>query len=788
MGGAIPLLVSFGTGLVSRYNQRKKAESKSEYDQILLDAKNDQESKLLTEERDYQFKLANTANQQDINDTLAERNFEMGKLAKQNEYAIGLQESKVTQANLDRLQKLADDKELLQYGDTLASAANAVSELNGYQVFGTGNNSFKLNQYPATDGNPEVGPEWDAKKMEDLNSLISIPGFKDRVLAMDDTSLASFQTYATNLFSKYRVSNAKRNETNGEYLAFARIKPNKNGKGSFQNLFNTDKYPAILGINEAHQNSTNYIKSLAYEDVKKNYSNISDVLIKSDEEGTYDYVLPLDDIKTLYPNMPLEDVFAAAQIVATYNPELATGDNAMNRNMEVIYNLKNRPTDLFAAKLANTYDRTGATSDGVKLLNFWNSNPEAYGTKDGYVMQENGSMFFEGVDHEARLDSLALGVLPSLIGDNDPAFVSVLDSETGAEDAQKRLVSGEATTIGEIKSTATQGINAINIMNNILTTYDPRRGGSPLTGGMLDLAIFIEGFQSQIGLIGESLSSKDANSFLQSVYVDNKLKAETRNIISTFKYKGETKNVIDSLFQEDDFALQIEAQRKFFATSLNYSVSMILQGGTGGKTISDTDYQIMEKSMYNGLFTSKGLNKSALEAIFKTVRLPSIIAQYKTDLDNVNAIQNMQAAVKYERLINYDGIQTYKQLTKQLNGYSDAEVEVSSIKDDYFTGSGYPGKATINKFPRKETIDGKDVVFIGYNNGARMPMQYSDVVKHFEPFANNIKEEDYLSFDNPVFDTYREYFSETLNADAGNEIIVKDVWKETQGINPDKLP
>ena len=39
MGGAVPLLVSFGTGLLSRYNQRKKAESASEYDQILLDAR-----------------------------------------------------------------------------------------------------------------------------------------------------------------------------------------------------------------------------------------------------------------------------------------------------------------------------------------------------------------------------------------------------------------------------------------------------------------------------------------------------------------------------------------------------------------------------------------------------------------------------------------------------------------------------------------------------------------------------------------------------------------------------
>ena len=192
------------------------------------------------------------------------------------------------------------------------------------------------------------------------------------------------------------------------------------------------------------------------------------------------------------------------------------------------------------------------------------------------------------------------------------------------------------------------------------------------------------------------------------------------------------------MYQDDDFTLQVEAQRKFFATALNYSVSMILQGGTGGKTISDTDYAIMDRAMYNGLFTSKGLNLSALEAIYKTVRLPSIVAQYKTDLDNVNAIQNMQAAVKYERLINYNGVQTYKELTKQLNGYSDAEVEISSIKDDYFTGSGYPGKAKMTG-PRIEKVDGKSVVYTVYDNGTRMPMQYSDVEKHFPVLVNNLK-------------------------------------------------
>jgi|TARA_R110000824_G_scaffold67832_2_gene175570 hypothetical protein len=789
MGGAVPLLVSFGTGLVSRYNQRKKAQSAAEYEQVLLDAKNKHESTLLTEERDHEFAVTNHENQLDINNILAEQNFEKEILDKENQFTKDAEKREATQANLDRLQKLKDDKSLLKYEDTLASAANAVASLNGFEVFGNGDNSFKLNQWPSADGNPEVGHEWDLKKMEELNNLAdNVAGFKDRVLKLDDTELARFQTYATNLFGKFRLSNAKKRLDTGAYLAFARIKPNKNGKGNFQHLFDTEKFPEILGLNQAHLNSTNYIRSIAFEDAKKSYSKISDVLTKSDEDGTYDYILPLDDITKLYPNVPLEEIFAAAQIVSTYNPELVGNEEGMNKNMEIIYSLKDRPTDLIAARYANTFDRTGSMKDGMALVQYWNDHPEAYGTKDGYVMQEDGTMFYEGIDHEARLDSLALGVRNTLIGDNDPAFITVLDSDTGVEEAQKRLVSSEATTIGEIKSTATQGINAINIMNNILTTYDPKHGGSALTGGMLSLEVLIEGVQSQIELLGEAATKSDAKTFFQQVYVDNKLGDKSREAINTFEYKGQTLNVLDAMYQDKDFDLQVEAQRKFFATALNYSVSMILQGGTGGKTISDTDYEIMEKSMYNGLFTSKGLNLSALEAIYKTVRLPSIVAQYKTNLDSANAIQNMQAAVKYEKLINYGGIQTYRSLTKQLNGYSSAEAETTSIKNDYFTGSGYPGKATISPSPRKEEVDGKTIVYTMYSNGTKMPMQYSDLAKHFKSFASTIKEEDYLEFENSIFDTYRNFFGETLNPDAGNERIVKDIWKETMGVNPNKLP
>ena len=246
--GAVPLLVSFGTGMLKRYNQRKQAQTSAEYDQILLDAKAEQESKLLTEERDHEFALADYNNQISINNDLAEMNQETSILDKEQEFEMSLETLKQTNLEKNKIQELIDKKEIEKYKDGLASASNAVAELNGFSVFGKGNNSFKLNQYPSSDGNPEVGPEWDYKKMEDLNNLWSIPGFKDRVLELDDSELADFQTYATTLFNKYRLSNAKKNLDTGAYLAFARIKPNKNGKGAFQNLFDPEKYPDVLNI------------------------------------------------------------------------------------------------------------------------------------------------------------------------------------------------------------------------------------------------------------------------------------------------------------------------------------------------------------------------------------------------------------------------------------------------------------------------------------------------------------------------------------------------------------
>ena len=113
MGGAVPLLVSFGTGLVSRYNQRKKAQSAAEYEQVLLNAKNKHEATLLTEERDHQFAVTNHENQLDINNILAEQNFEREILDKENDFTIDAEKREATQANLDRLQELADAKSLL---------------------------------------------------------------------------------------------------------------------------------------------------------------------------------------------------------------------------------------------------------------------------------------------------------------------------------------------------------------------------------------------------------------------------------------------------------------------------------------------------------------------------------------------------------------------------------------------------------------------------------------------------------------------------------------------------
>ena len=789
MANVVPLIVSFGTGMVKRYNQRKKAASAAEYEQILLDDKQAHELEMKTEDRNHDYKVADykhaqsmsklmTENQLNINDKLAEFNLTTNR-----------DEQIAIQKQLDDLAMQKDlytRKESLEtHKNTLTSAANAVAEANGFEVFGSGNTSFKLDQYPDANGNPNLGPKWDAKKMEDLNELWAEAGFKEIVLKMDDIELQKFKTYTTQLFNKYRVSNANYDKEKAKYVAWARIKPNAAGKGFFQNLFDKEKYPEELGMMESYDNSTSYIRGLSFNEAKKMNKNISHVFTKASEDGTYDYILTLDDLKDLYPNTPIEDVMALAEITRTYNPELAEGKTGIDGNMETIYSLNNRPTDLLGVKYANAYARKGMTSDGQNLVNFWNEHPEVYGPSDGYEMQQDGTERYVGIDHEARLENLALGVLPSLIDDTDPAFVSVLGSKN-ALDAQKRIIGGNDTMIADIKNIGIQGTTTVNLINNILTTYDPKYGGNAITGATLDLRVLIEGFTKQVGLLQGVFDPKKAESALQHIYTKAGLPKYVRDGISTFEYAGKEYNVAAEINNIDP-NLQLAAQRKFFATALNYTVSMILQGGTGGKTISDTDYLIMDRAMYNGLFTSQGLNLAALEAIFKTVELPVLLAQYKTDLDNPNAIQNMQAAMKYERLINFNGKQEYYKLRDRLNGYSDESSETALSKDIYFMGNAYPGqKSRVSS----EKIEGKNIVYFTYFKGnteeTRMPMTLEDVKKYY-PIAYGRVKGDYISFDNPVFDVYRNQFRDTENRDSSK--IVKDKWNLFgDAVNPDDTP
>lgn len=796
MGGIAPLLVSFGTGMLKRYNQRKRASSAAEYDQILLDDEQAHELKKLSEERDFQYQLADykhdqtrsverEKNQWAINDKLADFNMETDRDKK-----IAIQEQ------LDALELQKDlyikKEALATHENTFASANNALAEANGYEVFGNGTLSFKLFQYLDKNKNPIETKKRDLAMMKDLDALGDVPGFKDIAINLKDSELQRFKTTMTHMFNSYRVSGGIYDKEKSKYTAWARIMPNAAGDGFFQNLFDTEKFPKVLGVMEAYNDSTAYIKGLSFKEAQKINKNISHVFTKASEDGTYDYILTVDELvgpNGLYPNTSLDDVMALAEITRTYNPELAEGKTGTDGNMETIYSLRERPTDLLAVRWANAYARKGMTSDGQRLSNFWNDNPEVYGPRDGYEMQQDGSKKYVGVNHEARLESLSLGVIPTLIDDVDPAFVSVLGHKN-ALDAQKKIVSGDSTTLSSIKSIAEQGTMSINLMNNILTTYNPSYGGNALTGGVLDLEILVEGLTAQAGLLsgifqkGADITGK-ANDLYQKINTDLKLEPATRKILSTVNFDGTDYNVATALKSLDP-KLQLVAQRKFFATALNYTVSMILQGGTGGKTISDNDYQIMDKAMYNGLFTSQGLNIAALEAIYKTIELPVILAQYKTDLATPNAIQNMQAAMKYERLINFDGRKYFYELVNKLKGYSEAEPQISMQKDDYFEGRVYPTQTAMPKTEYDYNGTGKTLTYFTYVSGngsqTKMPMTKDDVKKYLKNLYSTV-ESKYIDFDEWTDEDksiYQNQFQSTENEDGS--IIWKDNWRGLGGV------
>ena len=89
--------------------------------------------------------------------------------------------------------------------------------------------------------------------------------------------------------------------------------------------------------------------------------------------------------------MPLDDIMALADITKAYNPELhQPGTTGIEANLEVIYNLKDRPRDLLAVKHANEFATTGRMSAGNELVAFWNANEEVYGPSDGYTTLPDG--------------------------------------------------------------------------------------------------------------------------------------------------------------------------------------------------------------------------------------------------------------------------------------------------------------------------------------------------------------------------------------------------------------
>ena len=53
-----PLLVSFGTGLLKRYNQRKQAKSAADYEMALNEQEKIWEMQKIVEDRNHQYNLA----------------------------------------------------------------------------------------------------------------------------------------------------------------------------------------------------------------------------------------------------------------------------------------------------------------------------------------------------------------------------------------------------------------------------------------------------------------------------------------------------------------------------------------------------------------------------------------------------------------------------------------------------------------------------------------------------------------------------------------------------------
>jgi hypothetical protein len=187
----------------------------------------------------------------------------------------------------------------------------------------------------------------------------------------------------------------------------------------------------------------------------------------------------------------------------------------------------------------------------------------------------------------------------------------------------------------------------LNIEDTIITHMENNNGNAPPQGTVLSsLASVLSAFTGKSGDVAEQLQG-------MGLAVANKFGVADDGAMDYVNTKWkETQKEIGSGVDE---AAKTAAALDFYTTMLAYQLAVAIQGGTGGRTVSDQDVDNMYKAFGKRMFTNNTVQLSVLQEVKSFLEDIDYSTRFFTDTLNQPDLRGVNAANGFHKLV-YGGV------------------------------------------------------------------------------------------------------------------------------------
>ena len=224
----------------------------------------------------------------------------------------------------------------------------------------------------------------------------------------------------------------------------------------------------------------------------------------------------------------------------------------------------------------------------------------------------------------------------------------------------------------------TSGKDTLNFMRTNLTGFEKKHGFFPAIAGVLSPAVsFLAGVGGEAGVVAQ------AKNFVTSLGVKfgKEIEGTIMTKMETYASLAEAET---AGMGGDSIALRgatTSARHDFYKYMLAYQLAVAIQGGTGGRTVSDQDVENMMKAIGDRLFANGRVQVKVLDAIEGFI--DNIIEKNRYWGAAKGSIDAAYAADAMDRFM-YDGIsvnETSTRRTEIMGGVLRAELTKIEDKD-----------------------------------------------------------------------------------------------------------